>query len=171
MSCILASGMARDCSDSLGGIEEVLISERDNVTAFTESGHEISAITQAGATNFYRYNLKKESGSLTSTATVDQAAGTSFYDNVLAFTINKLTATKTNDIKILMLARLAVIVKDNNGKYWALGFDQFAEGSSLVAQTGQAYGDPNQYQIEITDKSQLPCYEVQASVLAGLTIA
>jgi F420-0:gamma-glutamyl ligase len=171
MSCVLASGMARDCSDSLGGIEEVLISERVNVTAFTQSGHEISAITQSGATNFYRYNLKKESGSLTSTATVDQAAGTSFYDNVLAFTINKLSATKTNEIKMLMLARLAVIVKDNNGKYWALGFDQFAEGSSLVAQTGQAYGDPNQYQIELTDKSQLPCYEVQASVVAGLTIA
>ena len=171
MSCVLASGMARDCSDSLGGIEEVLISERDNITAFTQSGHEISAITQAGATNFYRYNLKKESGSVTSTATVDQTAGTSFYDNVLAFTINKLTATKTNEIKMLMLARLAVIVKDNNGKYWALGFDQFAEGSSLVAQTGQAYGDANQYQIELTDKSQLPCYEVQASVVAGLTIA
>ncbi len=171
MSCILASGMARDCSDSLGGIEEVLISERDNVTAFTQSGHEISAITQAGASSFFKYNLKKESGSVTSTATVDQAAGTSFYDNVLAFTINKLTATKTNEIKMLMLARLAVIVKTNNGTYLALGFDQFAEGSSLVAQTGQAYGDPNQYQIELTDKSQLPCYEVQASVVAGLTIA
>ena len=58
MSCVLSSGMPRDCSDSLGGIEEVLISERDNITAFTQSGHEISAITQAGATNFYRYNLK-----------------------------------------------------------------------------------------------------------------
>ena len=171
MSCVLAAGMARDCSDSLGGIEEVLISERDNVTAFTQASHEISAITQAGATNFYRYNLKKESGSITSTATVDQTGGTSFYDNVLAFTINKMTATKTNEIKMLMLARLAVIVKDNNGKYWAIGFDQFAEGSSLVAQTGQAYGDPNQYQIEITDKSQFPCYEVQSSVVAGLTIA
>jgi hypothetical protein len=171
MSCVLAAGMARDCSDSLGGIEEVLISERDNVTAFTQASHEISAITQAGATNFYRYNLKKESGSITSTATVDQTGGTSFYDNVLAFTINKMTAAKTNEIKMLMLARLAVIVKDNNGKYWAIGFDQFAEGSSLVAQTGQAYGDPNQYQIEITDKSQFPCYEVQSSVVAGLTIA
>tara|TARA_R100001443_G_scaffold15663_2_gene25461 strand:+ start:372 stop:887 length:516 start_codon:yes stop_codon:yes gene_type:complete len=171
MSCVLAAGMARDCSDSLGGIEEVLISERDNVTAFTQASHEISAITQAGATNFYRYNLKKESGSITSTATVDQTGGTSYYDNVLAFTINKMTAAKTNEIKMLMLARLAVIVKDNNGKYWAVGFDHFAEGSSLVAQTGQAYGDPNQYQIEITDKCQFPCYEVQSSVVAGLTIA
>lgn len=171
MSCTLASGFSRDCSDSLGGVVEILISERDNISSFTEASHEISAISQVAATNFYRYELKKESGSITSTSTVDQAAGTSFYDNVVAFTINKLTAAKSNEIKLLMLARLAVIVKDNNNKYWALGFDQFAEGSSLVAQTGQAYGDPNQYQIEITDKSQYPCYEVQASVVSGLTIA
>ena len=171
MSCTLASGFSRDCSDSLGGVVEILISERDNISSFTEASHEISAISQVAATNFYRYELKKESGSITSTSTVDQAAGTSFYDNVVAFTINKLTAAKSNEIKLLMLARLAVIVKDNNNKYWALGFDQFAEGSSLVAQTGQAYGDPNQYQIEITDRSQFPCYEVQASVVSGLTIA
>ena len=146
MSCVLSNGQARDCSDSLGGIVEVLISERDNVTATTVANGDISAITQSGATNFYRYELKKESGSLTSTATVDQAGGTSFYDNVVAFTINKMSAVKSNEIKMLMLARLFVIVKDNNGVYWALGNDNFCEGSSLVGQTGQAYGDPNQYQ-------------------------
>lgn len=171
MSCVLSNGQARDCSDSLGGIVEVLISERDNITATTVANGDISAITQSGTTNFYRYELKKESGSLTSTATVDQAGGTSFYDNVVAFTINKMSAAKSNEIKMLMLARLFVIVKDNNGVYWALGNDNFCEGSSLVGQTGQAYGDPNQYQIELTDKSQFPCYGVQSSVVAGLTIS
>ncbi len=171
MSCPLATGFARDCSDSIGGIEEILISERDNVTAFTLANHEISAITQAGGTNFFRYNLKKESGSLTSTSTIDPVGGTSFYDNVAAFTINKLSAVKSNELKLAILARVFVIVKDNNGVYWALGADAFAEGSSLVAQTGQAFGDANQYQIEITDKSKFPCYAVQSSVVAGLTIA
>jgi hypothetical protein len=171
MSCVLSNGQARDCSDSLGGIVEVLISERDNITSFVEANGDISEIVQSAATNFYRYELKKESGSLTSTATVDQAGGTSFYDNVVAFTINKMRATKSNEVKMLMLARLFVIVRDNNNVYWALGADNFAEGSSLVGQTGQAYGDPNQYQIEITDKSQFPCYGVQPSVVAGLTIS
>ena len=169
MSCPLALGMSRDCSDSIGGIEEVLISERDDIT-YTEASHEITAITQASG-SFYRYELKKEAGSITSTATIDPVGGTSFYDNVAAFTINKLTAAKTNEIKLMILARLFVIIKDNNGKYWALGADNFAEGSNLVAQTGQAYGDANQYQIEITDKSKYPCYEVQSSVVSGLTIA
>lgn len=171
MACPIALSFARDCSDSIGGIEEVLISERDNVTAFTLANHEISAITQSGGTNFYRYSLKKESGSLTSTSTIDPAGGTSFYDNVAAFSINKMSATKSNELKLMILARLFVIVKDNNGVYWSLGADAFAEGSSLVGQTGQAFGDANQYQIEITDKSQYICYEVQAAVVAGLTIA
>ena len=171
MPCPLASGFTRDCSDSIGGIEEVLISERDNISSYTVANHEISAITQAAATNFYRYELKKESGSLTATSTIDPATGTSFYDNVVAFTINKLSATKTNEIKLMILARLFVIVKDNNGLYWSLGADNFAEGSSLIAQTGQAYGDANQYQIEITDKSQYSSYEVQSAVVAGLSIA
>lgn len=169
MSCPLALGMSRDCSDSIGGIEEVLISERDDIT-FTEAAHEITSITQA-AGSFYRYELKKEAGSLTSTATIDPVGGTSFYDNVCAFTINKLSAAKTNEIKLMILARLFVIIKDNNGKYWAMGADNFAEGSNLVAQTGQAYGDANQYQIELMDKSKYPCYEVQASVIGLLTIA
>lgn len=171
MSCPLATGFSRDCSDSIGGIEEILISERDNVSAFTVANHDISAITQVAATSFYKYELKKESGSLTSTSTIDPVGGTSFYDNVAAFTINKLSAAKTNELRLMILARLFCIVKDNNGLYWALGADAFAEGSSLVAQTGQAFGDANQYQIEITDKSKFSCYGVDASVIAGLTIA
>ena len=171
MSCPLALGMSRDCNDAIGGIEEVLISERDNISSYTEAAHEITAITQAAATDFYRYELKKEAGSITSTATIDPVNGTSFYDNVLAFTINKMTAAKTNEIKLMILARLFVIVKDNNGKYWVLGADNFAEGSNLVAQTGQAYGDANQYQIEITDKSKYSCYEMQASIYSLLNIA
>lgn len=177
MSCPISLGMTRDCSDSIGGIAEILISERDNITAFTETNHEITAITQAAATDFYRYELKKEAGSITSTATIDPVGGTSFYDNVLAFTINKMTAAKSNELKLMILGRIAVLVKDNNEQWWALGFsgsnddNGFAEGSSLVAQTGQAFGDANQYQIEITDKQKYSPYAVDSTVIGLLSIA
>ncbi len=169
MSCPLASGFTRDCSDSIGGISEILISERDDIT-FVEANQVITSITQASL-NFYRYELKKEAGSLTSTATIDPVNGTSFYDNVAAFTINKLTAAKSNEIKLMILARLFVIITDNNGVHWAIGADDFAEGSNLVVQTGQAYGDANQYQIEITDKSKFMPYEVDSTTYNALTIA
>ena len=176
MSCPIALGMSRDCSDSIGGISEILIAERDNIT-FVEASHVITSITQAGATNFYRYELKKEAGSLTSTATIDPVGGTTFYDNVAAFTINKMTAAKSNELKLMILARLFVIITDNNGKHWAIGAsgsednNGFAEGSSLIGQTGQAFGDANQYQIEISDKNRYTPYEVDETTYGALTIA
>ena len=70
MSCPLASGFTRDCSDSIGGIEEVLISERDNIDSYTEAAHEITAITQAAATSFYskRTNIVINSSSRSNTS-------------------------------------------------------------------------------------------------------
>jgi hypothetical protein len=176
MSCPVSLAFGRDCSDSIGGLSTILISERDNISAFTETNHEITAITQVAATNFYQYDLKKEAGSLTSTSTIDMVGGTSFYENVLAFTINKMTAAKSNELKLMILGRLAVLVKDNNEQCWALGFsgsnddNGFAEGSSLIGQTGQAFGDPNQYQIEIMDKQKYSPYAVDSTVISGLSV-
>jgi hypothetical protein len=168
MSCPVSLAFGRDCSDSIGGLSTILISERDNISAFTETNHEVTAI--------YQYDLKKEAGSLTSTSTIDMVGGTSFYENVLAFTINKMTAAKSNELKLMILGRLAVLVKDNNEQWWALGFsgsnddNGFAEGSSLIGQTGQAFGDPNQYQIEIMDKQKYSPYAVDNAVIGTLNI-
>jgi hypothetical protein len=177
MSCNLNINFPRDCSDSIGGIAEVLIAKREDITAFTETNHEITSITQGVGTFFYRYELKKEAGSLTSTATIDPVGGTSFYDNVLAFTINKMTAAKSNELKLMILGQIAVLVKDNNEQWWALGFsgsnddNGFAEGSSLIGQTGQAFGDPNQYQIEIMDKQKYSPYAVDSTTAAAVNVA
>tara|TARA_R110000824_G_scaffold28295_2_gene95337 strand:- start:532 stop:1065 length:534 start_codon:yes stop_codon:yes gene_type:complete len=176
MACPLALGMSRDCSDSTGGVQEILISERDNITAFTQASMEVSAITQFATTKFYRYELKKEVGSLTSTITIDPAKGTSFYDNVVAFTINKMTAAKSNELRLMILGRLVVLAKDGNDVWWSIGLqgtsgaDGFAEGTSLVGQTGTAFGDANSYDISISDKQKDSPFVVAASVVAGLDI-
>lgn len=176
MACPLALGMTRDCSDSTGGVQEILISERDNITAFTQANMEVSAITQFATTKFYRYELKKEVGSLTSTITIDPAKGTSFYDNIVAFTINKMSAAKSNELRLMILGRLVVLAKDGNGVWWSLGLqgtsglEGFAEGTSLVGQTGTAFGDANSYDISISDKQKDSPFVVESSVVAGLDI-
>ena len=176
MACPLAIGMTRDCSDSTGGVQEILISERDNISAFTQANMEVSAITQTGSTKFYRYELKKEVGSLTSTITIDPAKGTSFYDNVVAFTINKMTAAKSNELRLMILGRLVVLAKDGNDVWWAIGLQGtsgtggFAEGTSLVGQTGTAFGDANSYDISISDKQKDSPFVVDSAVVAALAI-
>ncbi len=170
MPCTLSSGFARDCSDSVGGIEELYILERASVTAYTESSHEITAITDGGST-WRKYELKKEVGSVTATTTIEPANGTRFSEGVIAFSINKFSATKSNELKLMVLGQIVCIVKDNNGIYWGLGFQNFAEGQSLVANTGAAYGDRNGYDIEIMAKEPETPYEVDSTVVAGLTIS
>ena len=71
----------------------------------------------------------------------------------------------------MILGQIIVICKDNNGKYWGLGFQNFAEGQSMVANSGTAYGDRNGFDIELMAKEPLAPFEVGASVVAGLTIS
>lgn len=170
MPCTLSSGFARDCSDSTGGIEELYILERSSVTAYTEASSLVTAITDGGAT-WRKYELKKEVGSIVATTTIDPANGTRFSEGVIAFSINKFSASKSNELKLMILGQIICIVKDNNGAYWGLGFQNFAEGQSLVANTGTAYGDRNGYDIEIMAKEPETPYEVDSAVVAGLTIS
>ena len=168
MACVTTKGFCRDCSSNVGGIEELLILERSNMSAYTESGSEVTAITDGGAT-WRQYHLKKEVGSVTSTMTIDPTNGTRFSESEIGFSINTFKAASVNELKVALLGQLAIIAKDNNGRYWALGFQSWAEGTSLVTQTGTAYGDQNGFAITISAKEPQPPYEVASSVIGGLT--
>ena len=84
MACVTTQGFCRDCSDNVGGIEELLIIERSNISSYVESGSEVSAITDGGAT-WRQYQLKKEIGSVTSTMTISPENGTRFSESAIAF--------------------------------------------------------------------------------------
>ena len=169
MPCNLSAGMERDCSDSTGGILEIYLLSRDSMTSYTESSHEVTAITDGGAT-WYKYELKKEVGSIVATTTIDPANGTRFSEGVVAFSINKFSAVKSNELRLMILGRLAIIVKDNNGVYWGLGFQSYAEGQSMVANTGTSFGDRSGYEIELMAKEAETPFEVSAATIATLTI-
>jgi hypothetical protein len=152
----------------VGGIEQLYILERSNISAYVESGSEVTGITDGGAT-WRIYELKKEVGSVTSTMTIDPTNGTRFSEAVIGFSINTFKAASVNELKIALLGQLAVIAKDNNGRYWGLGFQSWADGTSLVTQSGTAYGDQNGFAVEISAKEPEPPYEVASSVISGLT--
>lgn len=170
MPCVLTQGFTRDCNDGVGGIEEVYLINRDLMTDYTLDGTNTSLIATITAGTWYRYELKREVGNIASTTTVDPVLGTRFADSVVAFSMNKFSATKTNELKIMVLANLAVICKDNQGVYWGVGFQQYANGTSLVANTGTAFGDRNGYDISLTAKEPEPPFEIPSSVILLLTI-
>ena len=173
MACLLTSGFTLDCADNVGGIEEILLGNFSEVT-FTEASGTISAITQTGVTEFYRYELEQEDADLTATENRSAENGTFFVESVLNFTIDKLSAAKSEELKLMATARkLVVIAKLSDGQYIGLGFDRGAmkQGGTNQAATGKAYGDKQGYTVGITAKeSHLP-YFVDSAVISGLTIA
>lgn len=162
------AGLAKDCSPSMGGIVEVLIANFDDVASKTISTGKISAITMANTAKFKKYSFLKNTGNLVSTYTSDIANGVRYVTSVLTLLFNRMETTKRSEIALLAVSDLAVIVKDSNGVYWYLGYDEPVNLSAGDGQTGTAKADANRYSVTLQDESRDLPYEVESSVIAGL---
>jgi len=171
MACNLTQGRIIDCRNSTGGIEEVLIANFGDITIDAVAAGVITTMTQAGATSFYRYSLEKENGSLVETHTGSLENGTNVYDSVLDFNTKNLTASESEELTLLDQARLFVIVKDMNGKWWTVGAYHAADKLAGTSVTGAAFGDLNGFTYSISAKESVRMLEVDSTVIAGLTIA
>lgn len=168
MSCIQTlSGLAKDCSPSMGGIVEVYIANFADVTAKTITDGKISAITMASSANFKQYAFPKNTGSLTSTYNVADG-GNKYVSSDLVLQFSRMETAKRIEITALAVSDLAVIVKDANGKYWYLGYDEAVNLSAGDGQTGTARGDANRYSVTLQDNSWEMPYEVDPSIISGL---
>jgi len=175
MPCTLTQGFTYECDDSTGGIAsgEVYISEWSNITDYTVVDGEITAITQVALSNFFKYEVKKEIADAVTTENHDPINQTLFYETVLNLTLNKLSKEKNVELKLLASTQLAIIYKDNNGKFFGMGFSNGAEkfGGTNQSATGKAFGDMNGYTLGFTSKEVDAPYEVDATVVAGLITA
>jgi len=182
MSCtsLLTQGFTLDCADGLGGIEEILIANVESVDAFTEASGTVSAITQAAATSFYRYELEEEDADYLTTETKSKENATLYFETVLNFTIDKLSAAKNEELRLMSAARnLIVIWKNNDGSYQSIGLDKVNSlpggakkiGGTNQAASGKAFADKSGYTVGITAMESHYPYFVDSGVVSGLTIA
>ena len=170
MACALTQGRAIDCRNSTGGISEILIANFGDITIDTVAAGVLTGLTQAGATNFYRYSLEKENGSLIETHTGSLENGTNFYESVLEFNTKNLSAAENEELTLLDQAQLFVIVKTMNEKYFTVGAYHAADKLSGTAVTGMAMGDLSGYTYSISSKEKARMLEVDILVIDGLTI-
>jgi len=157
-----------DCNPNLAGIAEVWLGYYGDwaVSADTESSamtHTISSITaETGArmNKMQHYTFAKQTGSLTSTLTKDEANGTRYYTNELALQFSKMEARKHLEIEAMAAEQLVGIVRDLNGKYWFIGYDGYLSASDATAQSGQSYDDNNGYNITLQAMSAFLPFEM-----------
>ena len=170
MSCTQSlAGLAKDCYANRGGIVEALIANYDDVVSFTLTSGVITGITMDTGKKFKSYNFAKNTGSLTSTYTIDAASGVKYVTSQLLLQFNRMNTTARVELTALALADLRVIVKDANGLYWFLGYDEPVNASAGDGQTGTARSDANRYTITLEgDSAEMPM-EVDDSIIAGIS--
>ena len=152
----------------MGGILEVLLANRDDVASVKAETGKISGITMEASAKFKKYTFARNTGSMTSTYTIDQASGVKYVTTDLVLQFNRMETTKRVEITALSVNDLVAIVKDANGVYWYLGYDEPVNASAGDGQTGTARGDANRYSITLQDISKEMPMEVDASIIEGI---
>jgi hypothetical protein len=170
-TCALTTGFERyNCETVIGGIQELYLLPMSSFTSVTVTASEVTAITSSGT--WYGYQLSEEVGLLETTETFNKQNNSLFYDSNCSFTLNKMEAVKSNELALVVLQRVVAIVKTENGEYFFMGDERGCHkaGGTNNSSTGTAFGDLNGYNMNLQAMQSHDVYEVQASVVSGLTI-
>lgn len=166
------SGLTLDCAVNKGGIKEVYVTnyDEDMLAAFNErvaSGDTAAteiAVSALTGTTWYKYEFKRNTGSLTSTLNVDDAAGTNYVSTDVILQFNKMETKKRIEMRALSLNELQVIAVDSNNKAWFLGLNEPVVASAGTGQTGVQKSDGNYYQITLQANDDSYPYEVKGDL-------
>lgn len=170
------------CTGNKGGIytevifasRELLNPQREKTTGDNPEDTGYATLTipqQAGEIYFIKF--RKQSSSLTSEGTFDEANGVYFFTNNLNLVIARQEVAKRNALQALALAGdLAFIVRDGNNQTQFLGMDDTVSCTAMTATTGTASTDGNNYNSTFTDTSnELPYYVKEADWTSLKTLA
>lgn len=164
------SGIALGCKDLMGGIKEIYMIKSVDIkkkTLNTEQSQIATIELETGA-KFKTYKFRKGTGSMTSTASSDEAIGNFSVTTELALQFSKMETSKRLEVMAMCLEDVAVIVLDWNGKYWFLGYDFPVTATAATAQTGTASTDLNGYNVTLSDTSSEFPFEIPADVVTDL---
>ena len=168
MACsTVLTGIALDCANA-GGIKKVYIAPIADVSAVTVAAGAVSAITMKDTKKFKEYSFRKNTASLTKTATKDDAAGTYFVTSEVALRFAKMDNAKRTEMQALLTGNVYVIVLDNNGEYWFLGYDSYCSASAATGESGTSLGDANQYTINLSAETVEFPQTVDDAIIANL---
>lgn len=169
MSCVLTSGYTIGCRDNIGGIQEVYIGTWNgaDLTYGLTTSNVIDSFSGTWS-SFYTFEQEIETGSFTENGVYSTENGTAFYEQTLEITLHKMEAAIRNQILILGQGKWRILILDQRGKYWLMGYQNPVRVSAATPGLGKAYGDLNGAVISFLGKEPEPAHEVDAAAAAVL---
>ena len=151
-------GITNDCATSKGGIREVYIADWANdLFTLGETSETVESLKSDA--KFYKFFIKKNTSSFTSTATIDLANGVNYVSTELNLVFTRQETSKRVEMSALLLNDVACLVVDANGKTWVMGLESPVNATAATAESGQNATDGNKYSITLTDESSTFLFE------------
>lgn len=168
MSCLsnyTLRGVFNDCRANLAGVKRIYLTYWDDVVPQVDyTTHTITGYTLEEGAAWYRYDFAKNTASLTSTLTKDDAAGLRYYTNAISASFSKMD--KANHLEFMALAaeKLAAVIVTNNGDSWYVGLDGYLGVNSQEAGTGVGADDKNGYTVSLDCNSRWLPFKFTADI-------
>jgi len=171
--CQITSGTTLGCRDNVGSIKNIWILSGSITNIVETSEGLITQITGSAGSQFWKFELFRETSDFNEVATVTPENGVISYETTTNAILFKMNVAQRNLIRLLSgNQNIKIIVQTNNPN----ATDQFLlmgayNGATLVtstAGTGTAMSDRNGYAIVFTAKEVEPASYFNASAITGM---
>lgn len=156
----LSQGYVQPCESNTGGGLRLHIANKDDVTSFTKTGEDYSAIVMEAGKVFFKYEFEQES--IVALSELTRENNTAMYENSIEFLLSKINSTQrkaVQDIVDASLCGVIAIVEDTNNVKQVFGYSEPLlkefplKISGDTTTTGQALGDANGSTVTLLAKS------------------
>lgn len=169
MSCDITKGKnLLTCKNAVSGIKAIYMAnfdEYDYVTSSTQSGH---TLTDLGTlAEVFKFELKNSANTFQQDINSSRDNGTTFFNQVLNFTLTKLSTQMEFQVKMMAWGRPQIFVELNSGQVFLMGIEHGCEiaGNSQVQGTMDSL---NGYVLTATGMEKDPIFYLDDASITAL---
>ena len=119
------------------------------------------------APKFKKYNFRPATSNFESTLNTSEENGPQDVTTLINLVFGRMETTKRIEVEAMSLGELAMIVKDQNDKFWYFGKDNPVFASAGTGSTGTARSDRNGYNVTLQDNAKTWPYEINVGTSEG----
>ena len=170
MSCDITKGKNQlVCKDGISGLKAIYLANYDDYSfsgTSNDSGHTLTSI--GSLAEVFKYELKNSANTFQQDITSNRDNGTTFFQQVVNFTLTKLSAEMEYQVKMAAYGRPFIFVEMNSGQFFLMGIEHGCEiaGNSQVGGTMDSF---NGYVMSATAMEKEPIWYLNNTTIAALT--
>jgi hypothetical protein len=169
MSCDISRGKnLLSCKNAVSGLKAIYMANFDDYEFVTQSNASGHTMTDLGTlSTVFKFELKNSANTFQQDITSSRDNGTTFFNQVLNFTLTKLSAEMEFQVKMMAWGRPIIFVETNGGLFFAMGIEHGCEiaGNSQVQGTMDSL---NGYVLTATGMEPAPIFYLDDATITAL---